>query len=470
MIANTQRPPSVQRDVKVARPSSRHAHQTRTKFANAPHQPRTIDVALLGCGVVGSEVARYLVEQRELLAKRTGIDVRLKCILVRDRNRQRGINHRLFTDQFEHVLQSKPDVVIETLGGLDTACRYVDTLLSSGIDVITANKTLVAHRGAELHAVAARHSARLAYEAAVCSAIPVLTAIDRLRCDRVCSITGIVNGTCNFILTRMTEDGLELKQALEEAQSLGFAETDPTADLSGRDSAEKLGILLSASGLAHLQPHDIFIHGIQHITQRDIQAAKRLGCVIKLVAQATVNNVGVCAFVCPVLLPRRHPLADVRLQNNAVIIDSENGGPLFLQGRGAGPRPTVAAIVGDLIQLPLLKGAANLNIHSQDEHQIARAIEARCIVRLNPDAAFSKPDVLLKVLRDYGVAIQEIECSNSEVRFHSEENAISQLDSAVNALTRARENAAFIAVDGRAHSTFATLDGSCDANRERSLI
>ena len=469
MIADTERPPSVQRDVKVARPSSRHAHQNRAKFANAPYQPRTIDVALLGCGVVGSEVARYLVEQRELLARRTGIDVRLKCILVRDRNRQRGINHRLFTDEFDDVLRSKPDVVIETLGGLDTAYRYADKLLSSGIDVITPNKTLVAHRGAQLHAVAARHGSRLAYEAAVCSAIPVLAAIERLRCDRVRSITGIVNGTCNFILTRMTEDGLELKQALEEAQSLGLAETDPTADLSGRDSAEKLAILLSASGLAHLQPHDISTHGIQNITQRDIQAAKRLGCVIKFIARATVNNDGVCAFVCPVLLPRR-PLADVRLQNNAVIIDSENAGPLFLQGRGAGPRPTAAAIVGDLIQLHLLKGAASLNIYNQSEHQIAPEIEARCIVRLNPDAAFSKPDALLKVLRDYGIAIQEIECSNGEVRFHSEEIAISQLDSAVNTLTRATENAAFIGVDGRAHSTFATLDGSCDANRERSLI
>jgi homoserine dehydrogenase len=458
MIAGTQRSPTVQRDGGIGWSSSRHPQKNRLHVDGAAHQSRTIDVALLGCGVVGSQVARYLVEQRDRLARRTGIDVRLKCILVRDRTRERGIDRTLFTDRFEDVLRSDADVVIEALGGLDPACTYVEHLLSNGIDVITANKTLVAHRGADLQAVSARNGSRLAFEAAVCAAIPVLNAIERLRGDHVRSITGILNGTCNFILTRMSEDGLELEQALEEARLLGFAEPDPAADLSGRDSAEKLAVLVSASGAARLSPAEICAHGIEHITQRDIQAAKRLGCVIKLIANAVITDGAIRANVCPTIVSRHHPLASVRLQNNAVVVDSENAGSLFLHGQGAGPQPTAAAIVGDLIQSrSYSKEALAQPIDVSDTPAIGEVIE-RWFVRLTPDLSVKNPDRLLAALQSHGLAIREIEYAPGEILLLTEPATYSIVVTAVRAVSSGDGLAPFIAIDRRSRASDDTLE------------
>lgn len=307
-------------------------------------------VALLGCGNVGGEVAR------RLLAEGARLGLHLASVLVRDEGRDRGVCKNLLTRRFADVLNARPDVVVEVLGGVEPAHEYAHESLRRGIPVVTANKTLIARHGGALHAAAASSGAALAYEASVGGAIPVIAALRQLEGDRVLSIRGIVNGTCNFILTRMESQGVSLAEALAEAQRRGLAEPDPSADVSGRDSAEKLCVLAAAAGSPGLTPEYVACTGIEAVTAADIAAARRNGQTLRLVAEVELHAGGVRARVGPTILPRTHALAAAREEQNAVVVTTELAGELVFQGRGAGPRPTASAILGDVVRVA--RGAA----------------------------------------------------------------------------------------------------------------
>lgn len=300
-------------------------------------------IALLGCGTVGREVAAQLLESQSRLG------VRLCAILVRDAARDRGLPRHLFTTSLDDIDAAAPDLVIELIGGLEPAGELVARFLGRGTPVVTANKTLIAHRGRELASLAQECGAHLAYEASVCAAIPVITSLRHLAGDRILSIRGIVNGSCNFILSRLNE-GWRMDDALAEARKRGLVEPDPSADISGRDSAEKLCILAGGCGVP-LLPHQVETRGIESLTPDDLTAARRSGRTIKLLAELELQDGLVGARVGPTLIPRAHTLAGVEDEENGVVIETCLGGELFLKGRGAGPRPTASAVLGDVVRI-----------------------------------------------------------------------------------------------------------------------
>lgn len=312
-------------------------------------------IALLGCGTVGREVSAQLLDSESRLG------IRLCAILVRDHSRDRGLPRHLFTTSLEDIDAAGPDLVIELIGGLEPAGELVARFLGRGIPVVTANKTLIAHRGRELAALAHERGTHLAYEASVCAAIPVITSLRHLAGDRILSIRGIVNGSCNFILSRLNE-GWRMDEALAEARKRGLVEPDPSADISGRDSAEKLCILAGACGIP-LLPHQVETRGIESLTPDDLTAARRSSRTIKLLAELELTDGLVRARVGPTLIPRAHTLAGVEDEENGVVIETSLGGELFLKGRGAGPKPTASAVLGDMNHL----------LHPPSNHRSAKA-------------------------------------------------------------------------------------------------
>ena len=314
---------------------------------------RPLNVALLGCGVVGSEVVRLLREQSADLAARIGAPLQVTGIAVRRLQRQRaaGIDRGLLTtDAAELVSRPDTDIVIEVIGGIEPARTLLLTAMKSGKSVITANKALLAEDGATIHGAARDNGADLYYEAAVAGAIPLLRPLrESLAGDEVHRVLGIVNGTTNYILDKMDTSGAGFADALEEAQALGYAEADPTADVDGFDAAAKAAIL---SGLAFHTPvtaADVYREGITGVRPADIQSAKTLGCVVKLLAICERTGRGVGVRVHPAMIPRSHPLAGVREAYNAVFVEAESAGRLMFYGAGAGGAPTASAILGDLV-------------------------------------------------------------------------------------------------------------------------
>ena len=325
---------------------------------NAPSRAderRALRIGLLGCGTVGSAVARLLAERREHIRNTHGVDLILTRILVRDAARVRtGVDPALVTCSIEDVLRSRPDVIIEALGGHEPAATYIERALQRGISVVSANKTVIAHDGVRLQSIAHMNGARLEYEASVGAAIPVLAALRQRGAaggDPIISIRAVLNGTCNFALSRMREAGLPLEAVLKEAIERGYAEPDPSADVSGRDSAEKLCILARAAGLASVTPADIGTAGIAGITPRDLDAARELGCVVRLIAELDCRDGGANLRVCPMFVPQSHPLAKARGAENVFVLEQQHARRLVLQGEGAGPQPTASAILGDVLSL-----------------------------------------------------------------------------------------------------------------------
>ncbi|MBL8765107.1 MAG: homoserine dehydrogenase [Phycisphaerae bacterium] len=302
---------------------------------------RTLRVAVLGCGTVGSALSRRLLEP-PVRAR-----VELAHVLVRDPRRDRGLPPGLLTDRFERVLDGGPDLVVELIGGLYPAGAFVAEALRRGIGVVTANKTLLAHHGAELHALAREHRAPLAAEASVCSAVPVLAALARLSAAGITRVRGVVNGTCNSILCAMADRGWSFEQALADATRRGLAEPDPHADVSGRDSAEKLCVLASACGVEGLVPDLVRTEGIERVTLEDIAEARRRGRRIRLVASLDLRG-GPRACVAPTLVPLGGPVARAEGPENVVLIETQRAGTFTLRGRGAGPEATAAAVLGDV--------------------------------------------------------------------------------------------------------------------------
>jgi homoserine dehydrogenase len=310
-------------------------------------------IALLGCGAVGSQVARLLTEQAAELAARAGGPLEIAGIAVRrpDLARTAGVDERLLTgDAGALVTRPDVDIVVELIGGIEPARSLLLAALDAGRSVVTANKALLASDGAALHKAASANGADLYYEAAVAGAIPLLRALrESLVGDTVRRVLGIVNGTTNFILDRMDSLGADFGLALEQAQRLGYAEADPTADVQGHDAAAKAAILASLAFHTTITSADVYTSGITEITAADIASAKALGFVIKLLAICERCDNGVSVRVHPAMLPRVHPLAAVHEAYNAVFVEAEAAGRLMFYGAGAGGQPTASAVLGDVV-------------------------------------------------------------------------------------------------------------------------
>ena len=318
----------------------------------------TLKVALLGCGVVGSEVARLLTEQADDLALRIGARLELAGIAVRrvGHRRDAAIDTSLLTADAQ-ALVSRPDVdiVVEVIGGIEPARTLMLSALKTGKPVVTANKALLAENGAEIYGAAREYGADLYYEASVAGAIPLLRPLrESLAGDTVHRVLGIVNGTTNYILDRMDSSGAGFAESLEEAQALGYAEADPTADVEGFDAAAKAAILASLAFHTPVTAADVHREGITEVTAADIGSARALGRVVKLLAiceRCAGNNGrgGISVRVHPAMIPRSHPLAAVSEAYNAVFVEAQSAGRLMFYGAGAGGTPTASAVLGDLV-------------------------------------------------------------------------------------------------------------------------
>ena len=313
-----------------------------------------IKVALLGAGNVGSQAARILVEDNAILEKRIGAPVELIGIAVRDTNASRHWNAdpSLYTTDAESLIDAA-DVVIELTGGIEPARTRILRALEAGKSVVSGNKALLAKHGVELQAAADKSGAQLSYEAAVAGAIPILRPLrDSLAGDRVTRVLGIMNGTTNYILDQMDTTGASFADALAEAQKLGYAEADPTADVEGHDAASKAAIVASLAFHSTFTIADVHTEGITSITADDVAAADADGYVIKLLAICEREGAdGANIRVNPTLIPRQHPLAGVHGAFNAVFVEAENAGELMFYGPGAGGAPTASAVLGDFVSL-----------------------------------------------------------------------------------------------------------------------
>ena len=312
-------------------------------------------IALLGCGVVGSEVVRLLTSQAEDLAARIGAPLELVGIGVRDVTAPRRVPvpaDLLTADLAGLVARQDVDVVVELMGGIEPARSLLAQAIRRGASVVTANKALLAEYGAELYSAADEAGVDLYYEASVAGAIPLLRPLrESLAGDNVNRVLGIVNGTTNYILTKMDETGASFADALAEAQALGYAEADPSADVEGYDAAAKAAILAGLAFHTRVTLADVYREGITSVSAGDVATAQAMGHVIKLLAicERSADGRGVSVRVHPAMIPLTHPLAGVREAYNAVFVESEAAGQLMFYGRGAGGAPTASAVLGDLV-------------------------------------------------------------------------------------------------------------------------
>jgi len=315
-----------------------------------------VKVALLGCGVVGSQVVRLLHEQADDLAARVGEPLELAGVAVRRPQRHADIPAELLTtDAAALVARDDVDIVVEVIGGIEPVRSLLLDALRGGKSVVSANKALLADHGAVLHDAATSAGVDLYYEAAVAGAIPLLRPLrESLAGDRINRVIGIVNGTTNFILSRMDATGAGFDEALAEATALGYAEADPTADVDGYDAAAKAAILAGLAFHTRVTASDVYREGIGEVTAADLASAKAMGCTVKLLAicERTTGPGGdpaVAARVHPAMIPRAHPLAAVGDAFNAVFIEAAAAGSLMFYGRGAGGAPTASAVLGDVV-------------------------------------------------------------------------------------------------------------------------
>ncbi len=383
-----------------------------------PHATPAVRVALLGCGNVGSAVAELLVTRQDDIAARTGIRLELVGIAVADvtRTRSSAIPVELISgDAAALVNRADVDVVVETIGGLHPAHELIEAALRAGKPVVTANKALIAVAGAELADVAAAHAVDLLYEAAVAGAIPVIRPLrESLAGEQIVRVMGIVNGTTNFILTRMEEDGVSYDDALAEAQRLGLAERDPSADVEGHDAAAKAAILAALAFGSDVVDADVHREGITGISAADVAYANRLGYSVKLLAVAELVDGGpeLSVRVHPAMVPRAHPLASVRGAFNAVFVEGAVSGELMLYGRGAGGGPTASAMLGDLVDASRnLRAGAPAPAPKRTSTTVRDQADLHSAFYLSMDVA-DRPGVLAavaKIFGDHDVSIRAME-------------------------------------------------------------
>jgi homoserine dehydrogenase len=378
-------------------------------------------VGLLGCGNVGAALVRLLANDADTIFARTGVRLELTRVAVRSTTKERGADidpGLLTTDAGSIVSDPSVDVVVEVIGGIEPARGLILSALKSGKPVVTANKELLANVGTELAQAAATNGVDLLYEAAVAGGIPLIRPLrESLAGERISRVIGIVNGTTNYILTRMTEEAASYAEALAEAQSLGFAERDPTADVEGFDASAKAAIIATIAFGSEVVAGDVYREGISDVSAHDIAMAAHLGYVVKLLAIAERptgpgSDQAVMARVHPTMVPRGHPLASVRGSFNAVFIEGDAVGELMLYGRGAGGMPTASAVLGDLIDAAhnLRAGGAS-RTHVAQRAVIRPIDELRSQYYLNIDVD-DRPGVLAAVAQVFGehdVSIRSME-------------------------------------------------------------
>ena len=313
----------------------------------------SIGIALLGHGIVGSGVAKILREQRDLIRSRTGVSLDLRHVVVRDSSKHAAAN--VSTDAIAAIDDPKTDIVVEVMGGTGKAGEWIERALRAGKPVVTANKSLLAARGRELFSLARAHKSLIAFEASCGGGIPIIDALTRgLVANRIDAIVGIVNGTCNVILTRMTKNGWSYAEALAEATKLGYAEADPTLDVSGRDAAQKLTLLASLAFNATVVERDVHVEGIDRLQPADISFARELGYVIKLLAIAERREGNRLSLrVHPTLVHQDDVLAEVSGSFNAISVFGNAMGHALFYGRGAGQMPTASAVVSDIVDVAM---------------------------------------------------------------------------------------------------------------------
>jgi len=368
---------------------------------------RPIRVGLLGAGSVGSQVARLLIDNREELAKRVGAELELVGIAVRNKSAKRDVElpKEILTEDAESVILGS-DIVIELAGGIEPAKSWIAMALNAGADVITANKALIAAHGSELTALAQQFGAQLYYEAAVGGAIPIIRPLRAsLAGDKINRVMGIVNGTTNYILDQMETTGASFEDALAEAQALGYAEADPTADVEGYDAASKAAILAGLAFHSEVPVDRVHREGITSITALQIETARQAGYTVKLLAiceRAGDTGEGLVARVHPTLIPLDHPLAAVRGAYNAVFVEAESAGRLMFYGAGAGGPETASAVLGDLVSAAKrhLAGGPGLgdSTHADLEVMPVQAIFTRFQITLEVK---DEPGVLASVAKQF---------------------------------------------------------------------
>ena len=361
-----------------------------------------IGVGLLGCGIVGSAVTRILEAHGAEISERIGASIEVKKVAVRNLGKERDVPvpKELFTAEPAEVV-ADPDIqiLIEVMGGIEPARTLMLDAMRAGKHVVSANKELIATLGRDLFDEAERSRVDFYFEASVAGGVPIIRPLkESLAGERIDRVMGIVNGTTNYILTRMTEDGMEFDQALAEAERLGYSELDPTADIEGFDAAAKLSILSSIAFNARVVAGDVYREGITSVSQRDIAFAKTLGYTVKLLAIGERLDDEIAVRVHPTMIPVNHPLASVRENLNAVFVEGQKVGELMFLGRGAGGDPTGTSVVGDIVAVArnILNGGrgTGCTCYSQDAH-------------IRPmDASTSQYYILLEVLDRPGVLAQ----------------------------------------------------------------
>lgn len=395
---------------------------------NGSPSPRTFRVGMLGCGIVGTGAAKLILNAQPPLRDKTGIDVQITRVAVRDPRKVRDLPLKpaVFTTDCEALVRDPEiDIVVEVIGGIEPARTLLLEALKRGKAVVTANKALLATHGKELFEAALAAHSSIGFEASVCGGIPVIGAIrDGLVANRVESIHGILNGTTNYILTRMVENGAPYAEALKEAQAKGFAEADPTLDVNGTDAAHKLVLLSDLAFHSTFNFKEVHVEGIENIQADDVRYAAQLGYALKLLAIAKRRNPGADPDevpgglemrVHPTLIPQNHPLANVRAENNAVLVQGDAVGEVMFYGRGAGMLPTGSAIVADIMDAA--RGSARQTFTKLQFFQNPRAdlpvipadkVRSRYYVRFTVK---DQPGVMGKVatvLGEHGVSIASV--------------------------------------------------------------
>jgi len=374
-------------------------------------------VGLLGCGNVGSALARLIDEHADVIAARAGVGIEIARVAVRDVKKSRDVRvppDRFTGDPLDLVRDPDIDVIVEMMGGVDPARELITEALKSGKSVVTANKELIARHGPDLFATAAASGVDLLFEASVAGGIPLMRPLrESLAGDRIRRVMGIVNGTTNFILTRMSDDHMSFEDALADAQRLGYAEPDPSADVQGDDAAAKAAIIATIAFGARVNVDDVYREGITSVSRDDIESAAILGYAVKLLAVAEELEGGISVRVHPAMIPVHHPLASVRDAFNAVFIEGEAVGELMLYGRGAGGGPTASALSGDLIDAVKnrVSGAKGATIGELVERPIRAIDDSESQFYLLMEVA-DRPGVLGAIANEFGehsVSIKSME-------------------------------------------------------------
>ncbi|MBN2025734.1 MAG: homoserine dehydrogenase [Actinobacteria bacterium] len=377
---------------------------------------RIIRVGQIGCGTVGSGVIRILRDNAEAISLRTGCKIQVKSIAVKDLADPRYVevsDEMLTTDARSVIEDPDIDLIVEVMGGAEPARTLILEALAAGKHVVSANKELMSTHGGEILRAAEEAGADIAFEASVGGGIPILLPLKQsLAGNAIDKILGIVNGTTNYVLTRMTEEGLSFSQAIEKAQALGYAEADPSADVEGRDAAAKLAILASMAFNSRVTLEDVYAEGITGITSNDIAFGRDLGYVIKLLAVAKDETDGISVRVHPTMIPADHPLATVRDENNAIFVSGDAVGELMFYGKGAGSLPAASAVVGDIISIArnMLSGGRLVGCTCFYDKPIKDMADVVCRYFMIFDVP-DRPGVLARiagVFGDNGVSIKSV--------------------------------------------------------------